>query len=146
MPHLTFSTSPDGPALPVRIGVDGKNMADLHATGQTIPPPLALRGLIDSGTDITCVAPWVLRQLGLVSAGSSSTQTAGGSVKVNLFDVSVTISGPAGKAGPMLVRDQLIVMELTQALPNIDALIGRDILNDCLFILDGPGKQFTLAF
>jgi hypothetical protein len=40
----------------------------------------------------------------------------------------------------------LIVAELTQALPNIDALIGRDILNDCLFILDGPGQQFTLAF
>jgi hypothetical protein len=65
---------------------------------------------------------------------------------VNLFEVGLTILGPAGKAGPMLVRDQLIAMELTQALPNIDALIGRDILNDCLFILDGPGKQFTLAF
>jgi hypothetical protein len=67
-------------------------------------------------------------------------------VKVNLFEVGLTISGQAGKAGPMLVRDQLIVMELTQALPNIDVLIGRDILNDCLFILDGPGRQFTLAF
>src|SRR5438132_1528856 len=134
MPHLTFPTSPDGPALQVLIGMQGPRMAALLAAGRPIPPPLAVRSLIDSGTDITCVAPWVLRQLGLVSAGSSSTQTAGGSVKVNLFDVSVTISGPAGKVGPMLVRDQLIVMELTQALSNIDALIGRDILNDCLFI------------
>src|SRR5437899_286408 len=101
MPHLTFSTSPDGPVLQILIGMNGKGMATLLAAGRPIPAPCTVRGLIDSGTDITGVAPWVFGQLGLVSSGSSSTLTAGGSVKVNLFEVGLTISGPAGKAGPM---------------------------------------------
>jgi hypothetical protein len=32
------------------------------------------------------------------------------------------------------------------ALPNVDVLIGMDVLADCLLVLDGPGKQFILAF
>jgi hypothetical protein len=53
MPHLTFATSPDGPALQVLIGMDGPRMAALLAAGRSIPPPCTVRGLVDSGTDIT---------------------------------------------------------------------------------------------
>jgi hypothetical protein len=146
MPHLTFPLGPDGPTLAVVIGLTGREMASLVSVGQPIPAPLTLRGYLDTGTDASCIAPWAVQQLGLARLGSVSTHTAGGQVKARLFDVSLTISGPAGKAGPFLVRDHLTVMELAHPLPNLDALVGRDVLAECLLIIDGPGKQFTLAF
>src|SRR5438093_852397 len=72
--------------------------------------------------------------------------TASGSVNVRLFEVSLTISGPKGAAGPMFVRPTLVVTELAVLLANLDGLIGRDILAECLFLLDGPGAQFLLGF
>src|SRR5262245_50646196 len=132
MPHLTFASSPDGPALQVLIGVNGRGSAALLAAGQPIPTPVWVRALLDTGTDITCVAPACLRRLGLTGIGSSSTHTVGGSFKADLFEVSLSISGPAGKAGPMHVREQLVVMEWLHAPPNIEALIGLDVLSECL--------------
>ncbi len=46
----------------------------------------------------------------------------------------------------MLVRPTLVVTELATPLPMIDALIGRDVLAECLFLLDGPRNDFLLAF
>ena len=36
-------------------------------------------------------------------------------------------------------------MEMPQPIPDIEVLIGMDVLNDCLLIFDGPKKEFTLA-
>jgi hypothetical protein len=46
----------------------------------------------------------------------------------------------------MLTRSDLVVMELTDAIPDVDVLIGLDIFLDCRLLLDGPGRQFTLDF
>jgi hypothetical protein len=45
----------------------------------------------------------------------------------------------------LTVRD-LLVSELTTTLPNIDMLIGMDILLDCKLLLDGPARRFVLEF
>jgi hypothetical protein len=121
-------------------------MAVLLSAGQQIPAPLSVRGFLDTGSDVTCVASWVLRQLGLSMVQSRSTQTISGPANVDLFEVSLTISGPAGKAGPILVREQLIIMELPQDPSDLDVLVGRDVLAECLVIFDWPGQRFTLAF
>ncbi len=138
--------SPDGPALGVMIGAEGAQIAALQRAHAPIPRPLQVRGLIDSAADLTAVAPRVLHQLGVIPAARVSTLTAAGSIHVNLFKVSLTISGPKGAAGPMLVRSTLLVSELATALPSIEALIGLDILTECLFGIDGPGEHFLLGF
>ena len=138
--------SPDGPALEVVIGPEGAQIAALQQAGTPIPKPLQVRGLIDSAADMTAVAPRVLHHLGVIPTARVSTLTAAGSIHVNLFKVSLTISGPKGGAGPMFVKSTLLVTELATALPNIEALIGLDVLAECLFLLDGPGQQFLLGF
>jgi hypothetical protein len=45
----------------------------------------------------------------------------------------------------MYVRPYLMVTELGTSLPNLEALIGRDILRECLFQQDGPGDDFLLG-
>ncbi len=146
MPHLNFATSPDGPALEVLIGADGDRATALHGRGAVIPRPERARALVDTGSDVTAIAPRVLQALGAVRFRSARTHTAAGVVNVKLFKVSLSMSGPKGIAGPMFVRSTLVVTELGVALPNIEVLIGRDILAECLFLLDGPGAQFLLGF
>src|ERR1041385_6134119 len=104
--------------------------------------PLPIRALIDTGTDLTAIAPGVLQRLGLAPLRTTATLTAGGLVSIRLFEVSVTITGPKGTAGPVYVRPSLLATELATAVPNLEALIGRDILSECLFQLNGPGAHF----
>jgi len=59
--------------------------------------------------------------------------------------VSLSIVGPTGM-GPSLVQPSLEVVELTTPIPNIDVLLGMDVLLQCRLLIDGPARQFTLMF
>jgi predicted aspartyl protease len=146
MPHGTFPLSPDGIVLQAVFGLNGTDMTDLAQLGKSIPAPIQVRALVDTGSDVTAVAPHVVQRLGLVqSAIPGLSQTASGSVLVNIHRVSLSILEPVGRSGSVLVLPDLLVSELTTTLPSLDALIGMDVLRSCLFVLDGPGRQFILS-
>jgi hypothetical protein len=145
MPHFTFPLSPDGPAVPGLVGLNDQASAALVQAGQPIPRPISVRALIDSATDLTAIAPRVAQQLGLLADKRAKTQTAGGSVQVNLYRISLSVSGPPGASGSLLVWPDLLVTELAVPLPNVDVLIGLDVLRQSLFVLNGPGGQFILG-
>jgi hypothetical protein len=121
-------------------------MADLALQNLPITSPIQAAGLLDTGSTVTGIARQVLNRLGLTALTKSSTQTAGGSRPVELFEVSLTIHPASGQSGPVLVRDRLVVMALPQPLDGVEVLIGLDVLSQCVLIADGPGKQFTLLF
>jgi hypothetical protein len=73
MPRLTFPVTVAGLAAPVWIGLDGKTSSALHAAGQVITPPVQARGLLDTGSDVTAVAPWVVQRLALPRAATTVT-------------------------------------------------------------------------
>jgi hypothetical protein len=104
-----------------------------------------VRGVIDTGTDITGVVANLLAQLGLAPGDPVSTHTAGGSVWTNLYEISLSVPGPTPSAGLLVVRSDLLVMELAAGLPDVDLLLGRDVLDECLFVYDGQGKSFLLG-
>jgi predicted aspartyl protease len=146
MPQLTFPVISAGLAVPVLVGLPGGTTTGLVAAGQPIPPPVQARALVDTGSNVTAVAPWVLHQLAVPAATKTSTHTAGGLVKVKLYKVSVSITDPGRPGSPMLTEPDLLVMELTTALPDTDVLIGLDLLLGCRLLLDGPARRFTLDF
>jgi hypothetical protein len=45
-----------------------------------------------------------------------------------------------------LTEPDLLVMELAAVLPNVDVLIGLDVLLRYKLLLDGPVRQFALEF
>jgi hypothetical protein len=145
MAQLRLPITSDGPTLPVMIGLPSQMMASLQAMGQPISAPLQVRGVIDTGTDVTAVSANLLRQLGVTSAASGTTNTVTGPVRVNLYEISLSVPASTPPASFLVVRPDLIVMELTAVLPDVDLLLGRDILDECLFFYDGPARQFLLA-
>jgi len=145
MPHLTYSICPDGFALTVLVGLNGKDTTDLVNAGQVVPSPVSVRAIIDSGSDVTCLATRVAQQLSLVAVAGVNTQTLRGSLNAKLYEVSLSIPRTGNLTGPLLVLEQLHVMELVQQLPDIELLIGKDVLLQCLLIIDGPRGEFTVA-
>src|SRR5262249_20324809 len=108
--------------------------------------PVWTTGILDTGTNVTCFATDLVRRLGLARMGQTTTQTASGSLSVDLFDISLSIPPLGRVAGPMLTYRDLVVMDLIDPIPAAAALIGLDILLTCRLLLDGPGRQFILDF
>jgi hypothetical protein len=146
MDQLTFPIDPSGLAVPVFIGLDGRTTKAQLAAGQPVPPPVLARGLLDTASSVSAVATWVVQRLALTVASSGTTQTASGSVLVNLFTVSLSITNPAQAGSPWLTEPDLLVMEMPTVLPDADVLVGLDVLLGCKLLLDGPAKRFTLEF
>jgi len=144
--QLCFPIKPDGLWVPVLIGHESAFLQALQAAGRPLPSPVHCRGLIDTGTDVTCVVPRVLTTLGLRPSTNLRTQTAGGPIRVNLFDVSLTIYDPAAPPGSFLVRPQWSVTDLPQDLPMVDVLIGLDLIRQIYLNIEGPSGHFTLSF
>jgi hypothetical protein len=147
MPQITVPIQPDGLICDVLVGLDGKSTAALQAAGRPLLAPTRCRGEIDTGTDVTCVAAAVVRGLGLSTpAQQRTTHTVTGQVRVNLFSVSLGVVNIADPASPMLVFPTLLVMEAPAPLPNLDVLIGLDILRTIRLVVDGPAGVFTLEW
>jgi hypothetical protein len=146
MPGFTFPTSPAGLTLELVIGVDGRSTVDLQAQGLPVPPPIAVPALIDTGSDVSVITPRVVAHLGLAVHGSASAQSTVGSAGVDLFQASMSIYGSTGVAGPSLVIPYLVVMQAPALPPGFEALVGMDVLAECLLLVDGPRRQFTLTF
>jgi hypothetical protein len=72
--------------------------------------------------------------------------TASGIVTVDRYEISMSIFGPAGAAGPALVRPLWNVTNFSQALFGIEALIGMDLIRQIVLNIDGPGGVFALEF
>jgi hypothetical protein len=145
MAQLTFLIRFGELRLTALIGHSRNNLAALVAAGK-MPLPMWTRAVVDTGTNVTCVTPGVLRRLGLTPTGQGSTHTAAGQATVNLFEVSLGIP-PAGNApGPGFAPRDLVVMELPIAIPRVEVLIGMDVLLDCTLLVEGPARQFTLEF
>lgn len=146
MGQIAFSVTKTGLAVPVFIGLSGETTTKRAEAGQPILAPLQVRGLLDTACDLTAVAPSVLRQLGIGATSTVETHTASGPVKVNVYKVSLGITDAGRQQGVWLTLPDLIVTELATELPQVDVLIGLDVLLQCRLLLDGPARQFTLEF
>jgi hypothetical protein len=111
MPHVTLKWTQDGLALPVMVGITGQATAVLVAAGKPVPRPVLLNGVIDSGTNITAVAAPVLASFGLIPSSSHFTHGIGGSLSVQLFDVSLSILPVGALQAPLLVLPELEIMQ-----------------------------------
>ena len=95
---------------------------------------------------MTAVSAALLQRLGVPVQFRSTSQTASGSVAVDVFKVGVGVRDLGDPTGPELVESTLPVMELTMPLGTVEVLIGLNFLLGCKFLLEGPALKFSLEF
>ena len=146
MAQLTFPITGTDLHVDVRVNHSAPILRAIQAAGVSAPSSVAARALIDTGSDLTVVAPWILQQLGIPpQLHTAQTQGIGGSLSVRLFKVSLSILDAANAHLPWFVQPDLLVMEASSTLP-IDVLIGMDVLLGCRMLVDGPARLLTLDF
>ncbi len=146
VPYLTlqFSTHA-GPLIDLLVGVSRPRAAALRAAGDPVPSNMAIRGLIDTGASNTCVDPEVVTQLGITATGQVpmiTPSTGDQPVDADLYDVSLVLA----HSEISYTFGALPVMCSSLRHQGFDVLIGRDVLERCLFVYDGRTQIYTLAF
>ena len=145
MPCLTFPLDPNGPLLEVLVGVSKPRSEAIQNAGESLPSPVRVRGLIDTGASCTCIDPSVFESLKIPPTGSvgiSTPSTGANHHTCNQYDISL------GLVHPDLVYTihTLPVVESHLSNQGIGALIGRDVLANCLLVYNGHINAYTLAF
>jgi hypothetical protein len=146
MAQLDFPLSSDGPTLEVVIGLPAADIAALKAARQPVPPLRPGAGIAGHSMRQDGYCPVDRPTSNASPMGATGTRTAGGSVQVQLHLASLAISGPGATAGPTYTRPTLLVTQLAHTLPNLDVLVGLDILFELITNIDGPAQRFCLTF
>ena len=144
MPHITAQVSnlaQIGPVLDVAVAPTQALVQQLHRVNATIPPPVRVSALVDTGASGTVLTPSVLQQLGVQPIGvvSMSTPSTTQPVPASQYVVNIVLPN-------RVVVPNVVVMEAPLGGQNIQCLIGRDILSAGVLIYIGHTNQFTLSF
>lgn len=147
MPVLNSRLEADGALVDVLVGLSRPGVRRLRSAGQTIPAPVALRALLDTGADCTCVDPQALAALPLLlkGIGLANVPALGGLRAVAQYDAGLTVVHPAGASQNLVIHEHPIV-ELALNQLGYQMLIGRDLLDQWLFIRNGPAGLFSLSY
>lgn len=149
MAQFTLPLDPaNGPVLTAFVGVSLARRDALMTAGRTIPTGVTIRALIDTGASSSCIDPGILASLELTPTGSVTVHTPSTGPEPHTaeqYDVSIIVPGTGSHHAPLVIP-AVPVLSASLALQGIDALIGRDILRDCILIYNGSLGLFTLAF
>ena len=148
MTHFTLTTDPTlGPIISAVVAVSEERALALSNAVQPVPQAKQVRALIDTGATHTCVDPTILRDFGLTPTGSTQVHTPSSGpspVAMDQYDVGLAIFGR--REDPPLIHRTIPVIGTDLSAQGIDALVGRDVLKDCVLVYNGGTGTFTLAF
>lgn len=146
MPHVTLPVDRIlGPLIDISVRVTSARADALKAAQKPVPPAVHLRALVDTGASCCVLDPSVIDQLELSPTGQSSVHTPSTGENAHqcfTYDVYLSLIHPELKRN----FQSIPVMQLELKAQGIDALIGRDVLSECLMVYDGSEETFSLAF
>ena len=114
--------------------------------GKPDPVPLVVpvKALIDTGAIASAIRPQLVEIWGIQPTGIADVCTAT-SLRFPCPEFPVRLIIPVSEPEPEYVNLDITVIGAPLPDPDIDCLIGRDILSNCVFIYNGKADNFTLC-
>jgi hypothetical protein len=145
MPCVNLQILPLGPVIDVHVQISTPRKTAMEAAGIAVPSPVTCRLLIDTGASCTCLDTDVIKSLNLTPSGFTSVHTPSTTAntmhKCNQYDVCLIIPHNAMSR----YFHAIPVLESQFSHQGIDGLLGRDVLNGCVFIYNGELGIYTLS-
>lgn len=145
MPTLSGRLTTRGPFIDVIVMASPQRVAKLKAAGLPFPAPMQARVLLDTGASGCLVDHHIVNSLGLEPRGSVSVHTSStGSdfIAREQFDACLVV----GATDPVRKSYVVPVIGTDLGSEGFSAIIGWDILMQCVLTCDGPSRQFTLSY
>ncbi len=137
-----------GAVVTVLIGPDEVRSRLLRKLGFAVPEPVAVSAIIDTGAEITGIAPRVFRAIDLTPVATTSLLTPstpfGEPHQTDVYMVGLTLASATGSYRIPTLR--AVATDCFRPGENAEALIGLDVLNRCVFEYAGIHGTFRLAF
>ena len=129
-----------GALVPVEIGMPRYEIEQFHVETREVPLPRRGFGRIDSGADVSCVKVEVVEYLRVPQIGTQLLHTA--SVPVNRGVYAITVTMGWDSENP---PDPIDLQVIAISIPDVDMLVGRDVLRLGELFWDGPEARFEWA-
>jgi hypothetical protein len=147
MRHLRATIGGHGPIIDLTAWIGPAAAGAMRSAGMQPPAPRAIRGLIDTGAQRTAIDWGLVAALGLQPTGAADVQgSAAGMATFQrpTFRLDLTFGAIQGPHTPNWCPITAVGVHLV--VPNVDVLVGPDMLDDCLFIYDGPRRELLLSY
>jgi hypothetical protein len=153
LPEFSFAMSEHEPVVDLLVGVPSAFRKNLVKQAMPIPEPVKLRALIDTGfsggimIDESSVKGFGLKPRNFCKIAFPSSPNRAYESFLWETDLSITFINPA--QGGRNVRIDPIpatLVEFINAGKNVQALIGQEILQVCVFTYDGKRGIIKLTF
>jgi len=149
VPTLKWPFTNGQPLVPALLRCSRYREEALKIAGQPVPEWANTLLLVDTGASNTCIDPYFLQALDIPSSGSVDMHTPSTGNNVHscyLYDVQLSIRN-TDSAFPPLHISLLPVMGTSLLNQGIGGLLGRDVLQDCLLVMN-PAHfgYFTLSY
>ena len=139
-----------GAYFPIEVHVPPQIAEALTKQGMPVPTPASGVRLIDTGASITCVDEKILTGLSLNPIGVVETGTANGPVQQNVYPGRIVFPTKGWTidlervVGVNLAGQSVEAVLEAPAIPII-ALLGRNFLEQCVFIYNGTMGSWTIS-
>ena len=148
MPYFTLPIEQDrGALLNMQLSISGPRIEALQANDAPVPDMMTVKGLVDTGASCTCIDPSVVESLDLSRIGTTNAVTPSTGSKpqsVNQYEIGVLIYS-SSQEQPMVVPI-IGVIEMPLINQGFHAIIGRDILSQCLLVYDGRNQTYSFCY
>jgi len=151
MPTYTLcdpQVSSKGPIVPVTIDITKIGKRDSIRNGKSIPKPISVFALLDTGTTITMISSRVVKELNLEPIRSAKLRTFTELLGRQAYAIKLDMSQTFGET---VIFDDILAIGDTfkkDKPPDAieDCLIGIDILSEMVFVYIGPMDTFSLSY
>ena len=145
MPIITGTIDRDGAVIDVIIGETQDHRNTRKTGGHPVSPSITSRAAIDTGAGASGFSRQLLGRLGLKAIDTITIRTPVGPPQTT-DRYQVSVSFVAGGTKHEFADALVIAADCFEPSEEIQGLIGRDILDHCMFEYWGPSRQFQFAF
>ncbi len=148
MPIIGGPILNSGPIIDIVVGVCQVRGQLLKKHGFPVPPPVVVRTLLDTGSNVTGFSREVFRALDIRPFWKTPIYTPSTPILsphyCDLFHVSLSLVANGQRHD--FADWKVIAAEGWDVRGEVNGLIGRDMLEVCNLFYLGPERKFTLAF